>query len=414
MSAASFASLTEQLDMDEQMGKDERSKKNGPQSSSTTWKVDTELKKDGQYGSEVELGKFKFMKMTVMKGTLKRPAEKLLHTFQKTLRENVQTHLNWQKIGASRLSEDFKKPLRDLIEKLEHHSDYQITFGDLALLHEFDPAHFKLLTLTGYNKTDHQLESFDVQTVPDMPIATAMRASMAIPKMIAPVKTVLRGEKKTIFDGGVGANVPSHLLNSYAHGGPHQADGLDSNSSIGRKERAMAFGQTMVLSFDDGGAATQLLTSTLQELTGMKAAPEDYAIELLGINSNYISNVVKPDNLRFHEAGPNAYIVHHGELGLSNFDASREKIQAAQLEAEVRFMEQVRINGLVDNDRAISLTFNSIKEACASLGDDELQAYVDREPGDQRGKSPQQLSLEKTFEDQARKWVAQNPTGTDQ
>jgi hypothetical protein len=95
-------------------------------------------------------------------------------------------------------------------------------------------------------------------------------------------------------------------------------------------------------------------------------------------------------------------------MGLKNFDAAKEKIQAAQLEAEVRFMEQVRLNGLVDNDRAIGLTFNSIREACASLEHHELKAYVERELGDQSRKSVRQLDLEKRFGDYARKWIAQD------
>ena len=408
MSAASFAKLSAELDMDKQMDDAAPSEKRKVPSSPKTLKVDSGLIKDGQYGSDVELGKFKIFNKSVMKGKIKRSAEKLLLTFQKTLRENVQTHFDWKKLSGSSLPESAKKPLRDLLERLDSHPDYQITFGDLAHLHEFDPAHFKRLTLTGYNSTDKRLESFDAQTVPDMPIATAMRASMAIPKLIAPVKIMLRGEKKTIIDGAVGANVPSHLLNEYAHGGRQQDKGLDATGSVEARERAMAFAQTMVLTFDDDGAASSLLTSTPQEVSNAKPDIVSSAIEVSGINKNYFSQVVTPDNFRVYEAALRAFIVNAFGMTLANFDASKEEKQTAQLVADVRFTEQVRLNGLVDKDSAISLIFNSIKEACASLSDHELKAYVERKLGDQSGKSAEQLALEKKFGDAARKWIGQD------
>nr|WP_217345301.1 patatin-like phospholipase family protein [Noviherbaspirillum sp. L7-7A]MBV0879555.1 patatin-like phospholipase family protein [Noviherbaspirillum sp. L7-7A] len=403
ISAERFAQLTKGLDMKDQLGDAEESDASGGCNSTISSPIALGLMENGQYGTELAIDTYSGLGSSVLNSIANKPAKKLLRTFQQVLRENVRAHFTSLLINQSPLPAEQKELLLKLDAELQTHKSYQVTFSDLALLHQFDPAHFKLLVLTGFNETDKKLEIFDAQTTPHLPIASAMRASMAIPKLIAPVNLILQGKSKTVVDGGVGTNVPSHLLNDYAHGGKKQNNGLISEDMKEQMQRAVSFAQTMVLSFDDNGTTAQLLSSTPAKLASDSAPMEDRLIEISGINPSYIASVTKPDNLRVHEAGLNAYIVYNGELSLASFNASRAQIKAAQLEAEVRFFEQIRANGLLDNDRAICLTFDSMEEASAHIDEASLRAFINRKSGWPSSKSDKQLTLEAAFDALARK-----------
>jgi hypothetical protein len=64
-----------------------------------------------------------------------------------------------------------------------------ITFKDLALLHQLDPANFKELTITGWEGEGEagKLVYLNAQEVPDMPVAVAARISMGLP-LFAPIR----------------------------------------------------------------------------------------------------------------------------------------------------------------------------------------------------------------------------------
>jgi predicted acylesterase/phospholipase RssA len=86
-----------------------------------------------------------------------------------------------------------------------------ISFEMLAYLHEIDPRHFKLLSVTSTKKEGGQF-IFDALLTPQADIAFACRASASLPIIFDPVRIVHDGEELTLFDGGLIDNVPVALV----------------------------------------------------------------------------------------------------------------------------------------------------------------------------------------------------------
>ncbi|MGV3653600.1 MAG: patatin-like phospholipase family protein [Noviherbaspirillum sp.] len=366
MSAERFEALSNALDMNEQM-EDLQDAPRQPGSADDD-------RGFGQDGAPLRL----------KKGLVSKSAGKLLATVQQQLKENVRGHLSNRTISAWEPGNADKALKRNALRELQSRLDgtaYQLTFADLALLHEFDPQHFKLLTLTGFNMTDRESVTFSVDTFPDMPVATAMRISMAIPQVIDSVMIKVGDQYKEMADGVVGANLPSHLLNPYALGGAKAGEGPANPAA--RQGSALAdaapaadsFARTLVLSFDEKGKAEKILHQ-YDKAPGMVLVKKLFAKAF----APSMIQAGKDDMVRFHEAGPHALTVHHGKLDTVDFGASSKKIRAAQIEAEARFLERIRLNGIADQDRAMHRVFESARDAVDNLSVEDLNAFL--EPGE--------------------------------
>jgi len=348
MQAEAYSELAETLDMMKEMGK-AGTKSTGPSPAPASNTV-------GQNGAPIRQ----------VKSKLRFSADKLLRTCQETLRSNVKNfskpHLD--KLRQSELSEVEKASIRNLHNRVAEIPGYQITFADLALLHKYDPDNFKELTLTGFNKTDQTLEVFDAASWPDLPIATAMRISMAIPGIIDPVILQKNGQDKIMVDGGVSANLPTHLLNPYATGGPAEQSG-------DKDKAAISFGTTMALSFDSKGQAQRVLDR------GADSVRMPWYKRLFAtVFAPSKLKAFHDDTQRFAEAGI-ALPVHHRDLDTLSFGASKKTIRAAHLDAEARFLDALRRNGVADHDRATHRIYKSPEEAVSAIDDKDLRTYVE-------------------------------------
>jgi predicted acylesterase/phospholipase RssA len=349
MKAEDYAALATKMNMLEEMG-DLPESQDKPAASKNGY---------GQNGASIRM----------KKGRFAYSADKLFLTCQQTLRDNVSkfrdAHLDKVRLDSSGMTAARKASLRNLHNCIKNEPAYQITFGDLALLHEYDPDNFKRLTLTGFNQTDGTLEVFDAGSWPDLPIATAMRISMAIPVFIDPVILTKNGQDKIMVDGGVAANLPTHLINPYATGG-EKANLTDS------AEAEMAATSTMVLAFgDDAQKALDRGAGSVQMPRYKRLFAAAFAPTRL--------KAFRDDAQRFVEAGI-SLPVHHRGLDTMSFGASKKAISAAQVDAEVRFIDALRRHGVAEQDRVIHRSYKTMDEAVKHIREKDLRAFIESPP----------------------------------
>jgi predicted acylesterase/phospholipase RssA len=346
MKADDYAGLVTSLDMVDQMRASGGTQRRGKPSRNGY----------GQNGDEVRTSKS-------MVGF---SAEKMLRTCQNTLRKNVndfrKDHL--EKAKLSKLTDQEKASVRNLHNCIATERGYQLTFNDLALLHKLDPDNFKELTLTGFNKTEQALEVFDAKTWPDLPIATAMRISMAIPGIIDPVILQKGGKDMVMIDGGVNANLPTHLVNPYATGGILQDNKTERAADI-------VAASTMALSFDSGGKGQRALDRGADSIR-MPWYKRIYAT-LVAPNK---LKAFRDDTERFVEAGLTALPARNGSLETLSFNAGKDVIRATHVDAEVGAIDTLSRNGLADRDRAIHRVYASMDEAIKNIREEDLRAFV--------------------------------------
>lgn len=349
MKAGDYAALATKMNLLEEMG-DRPEPYNKPAASKNGY---------GQNGASLRLHKGRFAYS----------AEKLFHTCQTTLRDNVlrfrDAHLDKARLDNSGLTAARKASLRNLHNCIKNEPTYQITFGDLALLHEYDPDNFKRLTLTGFNQTDGTLEVFDAESWPDLPIATAMRISMAIPVFIDPVILSKNGQDKIMVDGGVAANLPTHLINPYATGG-EKANAKES------AEAEMAAASTMVLAFGDDAQ------KALNRGAGSVQMPWHKRLFVAAFAPTRLK-AFRDDTQRFVEAGI-SLPVHHRGLDTMSFGASKKAISAAQVDAEVRFIDALQRHGVAEQDRVIHRSYKTMDEAVKHIREKDLRAFIESPP----------------------------------
>lgn len=326
MSATELKTLNDTLDMQEQMG--------------TGSKASDQL---------VTLGK--------NMNPFAKSATRLLETLDVTFRDTIERRVNADIVQCSALSSNDKQQLLNLLASKQH----SITFGDLRRLTQAVPGCFKELTLVGYDSTHKKVIYFNADTYPDLAIAAAARISMSIPFIFKPV--YLDGKK--MVDGGVGSNLPTEAVNPYASK-PSFADALP-RPGISRED---AFAQTMAFSFDENGEANKIQFQP-NKATGLTWIEK--ILYKIFVGSNGIEGCAL-DQRKFNETGPNGFIVEHGDLGTTDFGASRQRIEFAQTEAELGFLEQIRRSGQSDNDNAVSKTYKSIAEVVQSLSPQEISA----------------------------------------
>ncbi|MGB3274981.1 MAG: patatin-like phospholipase family protein [Castellaniella sp.] len=300
-------------------------------------------------------------------------AGRVLELLDRTTAEQVSSYLNahWagdafqSRLERLRLAEG--EGAADRLAQLRH-QDYDadrsgrmITFNDLRLLHRLDPARFKSLTLTGWDATRGQTMYFDAQTTSDVPVAVAGRISMGFPVYFKSVDFDPGDGHglRTFIDGGVGSNVPVEVVTKGLQG----------------KALEYAKAGTAVLTFDNEGSAYQILHQTPQppsfglgwikkKLEGLVARNPDYGW------SSY------QDELKIHEAGPNAFVVFHGDIGTLDMGASPERLALARAQAGMKMREQIELR----RGQAYAEEFASARESFMELNDQEKRAILEGPP----------------------------------
>ncbi len=241
---------------------------------------------------------------------------------------------------------------------------HMVTFKELALLAKVD-SRFKELTVTGYDSTKQKEIYYNAQDSPDQKIAEAVRTSMSVPVIFQPVVDLNSGD--VLEDGGVGSNIPTEVF-------IRDRDGEEN------VEQARA--KTLVLGFDNNGRFYDITSK------GVIHKPVERGSAFLSGNPR-LQEDSDADAQKLYDAGPNATLVEHGDLNMTSFMASEARLNAAQLQAEVRATEAFSlrqnqaelksmgqaVSGMRNNsnNRAIDALFASLKDAMRAMTSPELE-----------------------------------------
>ena len=232
-----------------------------------------------------------------------------------------------------------------------------ITFGDLSLLHMLDPGRFKELVLTGWDQDKSKTTYFRTETTPNMPIALAGRISMAFPIAFKSV-TCDPGDgmgPRTFSDGGIGSNMPAEVV----------TDCLTGNA------RAEAFARTALLTFDENGEAYSVMHGPQRKRNGVI----DWVVSKITGNPDFGQSSLN-DDAKVKGAGPNSYVVFHGELGTLDLLASSEKVEHARKMSTLKMLEQIEQR----EGQAYAVECATIEDCWAMLTDAERQLLSDGPP----------------------------------
>jgi predicted acylesterase/phospholipase RssA len=198
-----------------------------------------------------------------------------------------------------------------------------LTFGDLKLLHTLEPAKFKELTLTGWNKTAGEETYFNAADTPNMPVAFAGRISMSIPIYFQ--TAVYQGNQ--YMDGGVGSNMPSEVVLK--------------NKQGAALEEAQA--RTMLMAFDDSGKsfATQFTSGRLDLVDPAREEDMAHGIMQRTTGADFAGTGVA-DKVKTYNSGPNVHVVFHGKVGTFDLNASEARQAFAKQTASIRTLDQIQ------------------------------------------------------------------------
>ena len=285
-------------------------------------------------------GGFKNRYPEVKLGLIGFGAGKALETLDRASAGAVRSYLRdhwddgeaWNSLGAADRARLVS--LRDQDLERSPRTAQMITFRDLQLLHQLAPARFKELVLTGYNTDKKETTYFSATSHPDMPVALAGRVSMSIPVFFKPVKMDFAGQTQNFVDGGVGSNMPSEAILDGLHG----------------KDMDDAMARTLLMTYDEGGAAYSLLHGSPAERKNASG----------GLMSRWTND--RLDAEKIHFSGSNVLPVFHGKLGTFSFNASKEQVEQAQTQSMLNTLEymdttmgQAQHDLVTDVDAAVRL-----------------------------------------------------------
>lgn len=228
-----------------------------------------------------------------------------------------------------------------------------ITFHDLEILHRIEPGKFKQLTLTGWDSTHGTETYFRAASHPNMPVAVAARISMSIPVFFASVQYAPPGERhRSWADGGIGSNMPTEAV--YV-----QRRGVDVEETAAR---------TMLMTFDEGGRAYTVLHGPKDQ----REKKADFLESVLSGNP-LLTQTQNADRKKIHDAGPNAFVVFHGDIGTLDMGASQERVAAAQAMSQLKTLEMIEQR----MDQAYAVQTDSLEEAVVMMSPSDKQAILD-------------------------------------
>ena len=250
----------------------------------------------------------------------------------------------WSRLGAADRARLVS--LRDQDLEKSPRTAQMVTFHDLHLLHQLAPARFKELVLTGYNTDQKETTYFCAASHPDMPVALAGRISMSIPIFFKPVKIEVAGQAQKFVDGGVGSNMPSEAILDGLHG----------------KDMDDAMVRTLLMTYDEGGAAYSLLHGSAAERKSASG----------GLMSRWTND--RLDAEKIHFSGGNVLPVFHGKLGTFSFNASREQVEQAQTQSMLNTLEYIDTT----MGQALHELVTDVAAAVRLLSVDEQRGFLQR------------------------------------
>lgn len=127
-----------------------------------------------------------------------------------------------------------------------------------------------------------------------------------------------------------------------------------------------------MLTFDENGKAYTVLH---QEPEGPATGFGAWAKAKASGNSQ-LSDTGHQDRTKIHDAGSNAFVIFHGDIGTFDLDASPERVRKAQTLSTLKTLEQIEQR----RDQAYAAEFDSAQDCFAVLTDLEKQAL--REGGE--------------------------------
>jgi predicted acylesterase/phospholipase RssA len=215
-----------------------------------------------------------------------------------------------------------------------------VTFQDLESLAKIDPGKFKSLTLTGWNYTDKTLAYFNAKDTPQMPIAVASRISMSIPYFFKSPKYDAGQGVKSWVDGGVGSNMPAGaVLDGLEHALQRASADLDVPEMTSKARELMdTRSRTLLMTFDESGKAYEIQHGPPPEppAGGWTSA----IVGHFAGNPAYDAANAR-DKEQVYNAGPNGFVVFHGDMGTLSLSPSDEQKNAAVLGAQMRSVEAI-------------------------------------------------------------------------
>ena len=262
-------------------------------------------------------------------------------------------------------------------------SGKMVTFADMKLMHFIAPQKFKNIQLTGYDATKREGVLFNAETDPHLPVAFAARVSMAHPFIASGVQL---DDKygfldNTLADGGIASNAP--MEGAFDGDKDVAAQAADPADRAQQETRA----KTGLLVFDGGGSAYKVLHGDEKART----RKNDPASRIFAATSTSGRDATNDKN-NIHAAGPNAVVVHHGDIGTLDADASAERVRNAAMDATEKTLEHLA-NRV---DQAWAVEFDSVEDAVHQLTDEEKQRVLD----DGRPEMPQRedFGSDKSFQ----------------
>lgn len=256
--------------------------------------------------------------------------------------------------------------------KASDRTSQMITFKDLALLHQLDPANFKELSITGWEGTGKEGKPvcFNAREFADMPVALAARISMGLP-VFSPLYWNGRGP---FFDGGLGSNAPVEatpgLADFYKGKDPGEVEQELKGDVPVQVQEAMA--KTMLMTFDDGGKGADNLFGGGRQKTSVAFA-EKLTLVTTGIQPNY-GKTLKSDATKVYNTGVNALEVYHGGLGTMSLGAlaGADEREYAENMSRLKGLEQLAER----QDQAEQLSCASPDEALLAMTSAEKRSFV--------------------------------------
>ena len=247
-----------------------------------------------------------------------------------------------------------------------------VTFNDLRILSKIDPKKFKEAAMTVFDITKTQ-ESFfiDADTYPNMPVALAARASMAIPPAFAPLKVDLdqyaanpakKEDIRWLADGGIGNNLPSNYL-------------LDKAKTPADKARVQV--TSLLMTFYDKGKAYKKLYGPAekeQEKSWTDLAKNWWA-------GKDLKKVGRADTTRAYEGGINTFVVFHGNVGTLDLGILPGSPEPGERQKKIAaFFSKKKAIEEIEKKKAqqLQMEFKSIDEAAEHyyITEEEMNAYL--------------------------------------
>lgn len=198
----------------------------------------------------------------------------------------------------------FLKWMREIIRQ-KTNSPYT-TFKELHIKTGKD------LIITATNLTKNRTEYFSRYTQPNMPIAEAVRASMSVPYIFQPFYY----GGNYYCDGGLSNNYPLEVFDGNY---PYDIDRIDPDSNHNMETLGLK-----LMAMDE--MRNQMITNKEKKITGLSS----YSCSIL----DHMMITIERMSVN-HEYWSRTITVPTGNIGMTDFDISKNKIQMIQHMAEV-------------------------------------------------------------------------------